>query len=273
MLPTQQERVEVRDGELYVERTGSGPPVVLLHSGTLDASMWDDQVEALATDHEVIRYDARSHGRSSTARGDYRPDDDLLDLVTALGLGPAALVGNSLGGATAAAFALQHPERVSSLLLAGPGLTPMEFRDPFVQEQHAEQAAAIEARDPERYVEATLRLAVDGPHRRPDEVDPEVRRRCRAMCMGTVSAHHTSQGRMLERDVISRLEEIAVPTHLVIGEYELSDVRRVVDEAHRRMPDATLTTLPGVGHMTNMEAPDAFNSVLREHLGAGLASR
>ena len=103
-------RVPVRGGELYTERAGAGPPVVLLHGGLLDASMWDNQMEALRAAHTTVRFDARSHGRSSTATNDYRPDDDLLAVLDAHELAATALVGLSLGAKTATDFALVHPD-------------------------------------------------------------------------------------------------------------------------------------------------------------------
>jgi 3-oxoadipate enol-lactonase len=259
-------RVPVRDGELFVERTGQGPPVVLLHSGLLTASMWDPQVDALAGMHTVIRYDARSHGRSSTATADYRLEDDLLALLDALEVETATLVGSSLGGGTATTCALRYPDRVSDLVLTGPGLTPTEFHDPFVLAQHREQADAVAAADAERYVEAFLRYAVDGPYRAPHDSHPDVRARCREMAMSTVSAHHGATGQPLEHDTRSGLEQVEAPTTLVMGELDLPDLHRVAEEAARRMPRADLVTVPGCGHMLNLEGPQAFNRLVHAHL-------
>lgn len=270
MLEQQTHRIPVDDGELHVEIAGSGPPVVLIHAGYLDASMWDQQLDALTPSYTVIRYDARSQGRSSTAMRDHYPDQDLRALLDALDVPAATVVGNSFGGAVASSFALMHPERVRGLVLCGPGITPMEFRDPFILELYKEQRAALEAMDAERYVEAFLRYGVDGPHREPDEVDGDVRQRCHDMAMRTIANHHTATGALLERDTAARLEQIAAPTLLVVGELELSDLHRVVQDADRRMPDSRLAQLDGIGHMTSMERPEEFNALLLEFLG-GLA--
>ncbi|MCI2418551.1 alpha/beta hydrolase [Saccharopolyspora sp. K220] len=258
-------RVPVPDGELYAEVAGSGPPLVMLHAGLLGAGMWDEQLE-LASDHTVIRYDARSQGRSSTGMVDYRPEEDLRELLDFFAVGSACLLGNSMGGATASAFALRYPERVHRMVLSGPGIPPVEFRDPFLLARHREQAEAIEAKDADRYVEAFLRFGVDGPHRRPDEVDPEIRARCREMALATVAKHHAAAGKMLERDVRAQLEKITAPTLLVVGELELSDLHRIAGEAARRMPNAELVEIAGYGHMVNMENPRLFNELTSRHL-------
>jgi 3-oxoadipate enol-lactonase len=56
--------VEVPGGRLFYETAGSGPAVVLVHGGMWDRRMWDDQMEAFAEDHLVVRYDARGYGKS-----------------------------------------------------------------------------------------------------------------------------------------------------------------------------------------------------------------
>ncbi|MEV0702124.1 alpha/beta hydrolase [Saccharopolyspora sp. NPDC050389] len=259
-------RVPVQDGELYAEVVGSGPPLVLLHAGYLGVQMWDEQLE-LAADHRLIRYEARSHGRSSTAMADCRAEDDLLAVLDHFEVGTASLMGNSMGGATALTFALQHPERVDRMVLFGPGIPPVEFHDPFIQDGYREQEAARLAMDIDRYVEAFLRIGVDGPHRRPDEVDQQIRRRCRDMAMTTVGNHHTATGHLLERDVASRLEEIAAPTLLIVGGLEAADLHRMARDGAQRMPNAELVEMAGCGHMASMENPQEANELIRRHLG------
>src|SRR5690349_12453820 len=107
--------IAVADGELYYEDAGDGPAVVLLHGGLLDCRMWDDQFEVLAATHRVIRIDVRSHGRSSSAAGDFRHDDDLAAVLDTLGVERAALVGLSMGGRIAFDFAVSRPQRVWAL--------------------------------------------------------------------------------------------------------------------------------------------------------------
>ncbi|MGW1676267.1 alpha/beta fold hydrolase [Saccharopolyspora sp. NPDC002376] len=258
-------KIPVPDGELYAEVVGSGPPIVLLHAGYLGVGMWDEQLE-LAEDHQLIRYEARSQGRSSTAMRDHHPYQDLLAVLDHFQLEKASLVGNSMGGATSLTFALEHPDRVRRMVLFGPGVPPVEFHDPFILDGYREQEAAKEAMDADGYVEALLRLAVDGPRRQPDQVDTEIRHRCREMAMTTVMNHHTATGALLEIDVRGRLEHITAPTVLVVGELESSDLHRMAGEAARRMPNAELVEFGGCGHMTDMEDPRRANDLIRRHL-------
>ncbi|MFC7343813.1 alpha/beta fold hydrolase [Saccharopolyspora griseoalba] len=264
-MELEQVGIPVADGEIRAEIAGDGSPVVMLHAGGLGAQMWDDQVE-FADERAIVRYDARSHGRSSTAIADFRLEDDLLAVLDHLEIPKAALVGNSMGGATALAFALRHPDRVDRLALAGPGVPPVEFHDPFIRAEHREQAAAIEAVDADRYISSMLRMAVDGPHRGPGDVLGATRERCREMFAATVRAHHTATGAILEADVRSRLAEIDVPTLVVLGELEADDLWRMARLLVDGMPDVRLEVIPGVGHMSGMEKPGEFNRLLRGFL-------
>ncbi|MFD9412069.1 alpha/beta fold hydrolase [Streptomyces sp. NPDC059989] len=138
--------VPVEASELFYESAGEGPPVVLLHGGMLDLNMWDEQFSWLAgLGYHVIRCDARGHGRSSTVSRDYANHDDLHALLTHLGIPRATLIGLSLGARTAVDTALSHPESVSALVLASPGVSGRPFTDPYVAHHTAQQGAAINA--------------------------------------------------------------------------------------------------------------------------------
>jgi pimeloyl-ACP methyl ester carboxylesterase len=111
---------------LAAERAGSGVPLILLHglTATRRYVLMGSRYLARAG-VELIGYDARGHGASSPApsRDAYEYADlvqDLERVVDAIGA-PAVLVGNSMGAATAAAYALQHPEHVSALIQITPG--------------------------------------------------------------------------------------------------------------------------------------------------------
>jgi 3-oxoadipate enol-lactonase len=96
----------VNGARLYYEVAGDGPAVVLLHAGIADSRMWDEQFDELARRYRMIRYDARGFGRSDLPAGPFAPHDDLRGLLQILGVERAALVGLSMGGATAIDFTI-----------------------------------------------------------------------------------------------------------------------------------------------------------------------
>ncbi len=108
------------DHRIFYQEGGSGRPVVLVHGWTGSSYDWNKLVPLLAEKRRVIAYDQTGFGKSDKPAIAYRLDTftGLLGRVTdELGLESFHLVGNSMGGHIAAAYALKHPERVRSLAL------------------------------------------------------------------------------------------------------------------------------------------------------------
>jgi pimeloyl-ACP methyl ester carboxylesterase len=109
--------------ELQYYRIGSGPPIVMAHGYYENGRTWGRLARDLATDYEVVTYDARGHGRSDAPEDGYSVDDrvaDLIGLVDELGLSEPILYGHSMGGSTAAWAATEHAERLRGLVLEDP---------------------------------------------------------------------------------------------------------------------------------------------------------
>ena len=104
------------------EVSGSGEPVVLVHGFSLDRHMWEPQVAAFASQYRLVRYDLRGHGDSAGIEQPYTGYGDLLDLLDSRAIAKATIVGLSAGSELAINFAIVHPERVTRLVLASPGL-------------------------------------------------------------------------------------------------------------------------------------------------------
>ena len=119
-------------GSIY-RAAGSGPPVVLIHGMVNSSRHWREVALRLAERHTVIAPDLIGHGDSATPRGDYSLGAHaaaIRDLLVAIGVEPATIVGHSLGGGVAMQFFWQFPERVERLALVssgglGPEVSPM----------------------------------------------------------------------------------------------------------------------------------------------------
>ncbi|MEE1752839.1 alpha/beta fold hydrolase [Streptomyces sp. SP18CS02] len=258
---------DTRDGSLVYRDTGAGQPLVLLHGGFLDHHMWDDQIQVLARDHRVIAPDARGHGGSANAGEPFRQTDDLAALLRHLGVGPAVLVGVSMGGGIAVDTALEHPGLVRAVVVSGVGTSEPEFQDPWVHEIRAEQARALAAGDAGRWVEAFVRLAA-GPHRTLDDVDQEVVHRIREMTWRTVSKHTGAEPERLVpvSDTWARAATIRVPVLAINGGIDSDDHIGMAERLVRTVADGRATTVEGTAHYPNMERPDAFDDILRSFL-------
>ena len=256
---------------LYYEVAGRGSPLVLAHGFACGIRSWDPQVAALSRTCRVITYDVRGHGLSEAPRdaSDYSQSisiEDLRALLQHLGIRRAAVGGLSMGGNIALNFALQYPRMVSALIVADTGAgsdRSAEWRSAahgfaeVLERRGIEAFADMAAADP-----LFARYVAQGPHAE----------RFIRSCLMTHRAHglaHTAREVLVKRPSIyaleSRLERLGVPTLLIVGEHDTH-----CREVHRFMgdtiPRATELVLPGVGHLTNLEAPRAFNRAIRRLL-------
>ena len=145
----------VRDGcRLEVETTGAGPALVLIPGLGGSAIFWSAMLPALAADRLVVTFDHRGAGRSERPEGTYSIEglaDDLVDILDALGLAHADLLGHSTGGAIAQLVAAKAPERVRSLILSATWHRPdLHFRTLFEA-----RLAVLEILGPEAYARLT----------------------------------------------------------------------------------------------------------------------
>ncbi|MBO9520689.1 MAG: alpha/beta hydrolase [Nocardioidaceae bacterium] len=132
---------------VWYDDTSTGDvPLVLLHPGIADSTIWD-RLLPLLDDYRVIRFDRRGFGRSAPATEEYTALRDLVAVLDHLGLERAHLVGNSMGGETALALAVTEPDRVASLTLLCPGIGGYPWPEDDYPELVAAWTAAKEAGD------------------------------------------------------------------------------------------------------------------------------
>ena len=256
--------VPVADGRIAVwSNDGPGTPLVFLHGGGLDHRMWRDQVRAFGDRHRVVVVDGRGHGESSSPTGAYRHADDLATALDAFDLGPAVVVGLSMGGGVATDLALEHPEHVAGLLVSGTGTSEPTFTDPWVLDVFAEWRAAEETRDPQRWLDAFLRF-VPGPGRSLDDVDPEVVDLVREMGWDTLR-HHAIHGFVPPTPVTrtwERVPSITVPVVAASGAVDSPDHIGMGHRLADAVPDGRVVDIPDAAHYPNLERPEDFNSAV-----------
>lgn len=246
---------------LYYQTGGQGVPVVFLHGFGLDCRMWRPQFGTLAQSFRVIRYDLRGYGRSSLPEGPYAHSDDLLELLHHLGALPAHLVGLSMGGQLALRLALTHPQAVRSLVLADSALDGYRWSVEW-QERWRGILEAARAGDLEEAKRRWLRHPLFAPALEQPPLAASLTEQ-----IGDYSGWH-----WVHRDpdgvpsppALERLEQVAQPALVVVGERDLADFQAIAHILAGRLPNARKVVIPGAGHMANLEAPDPFN---REVLG------
>ena len=255
--------------DLYVEQAGEGPPVVLIHEGIADSRMWEPQWVTWSKRFRRVRFDMRGFGQSPPMVGTFSLAGDLVALLESLELGPAALIGVSLGGGVAMETAIARPDLVSRLVVVAPGLRGFDMSDE-TKAGWEEEEAALERGDVDAAVEVNMRMWVDGPSRSPDEVDPEVRSKVAEMQRRAIEiyleAGEDGQPQPLAEDWGDRLGEISVPTLVVVGDLDRPEMLEIADRLEAEIPNARRETIEGAAHVPSMERPDEFDRIVLEFL-------
>lgn len=264
--------VAVNGGRLEYDAAGEGPAMVLLHPGLWDRRTWDDQFGIFAKTYRVVRYDARGYGRSSRPEPGrpYSHVEDLLALLDANRIDRVALVGCSMGGGIELDFTLAHPERVSALVLAAPGLSGFEGTPEEEAEWQSEWGEldreieeAIAAGELERAQDLRLRIWA------PLGTEDDAGRRIREIAFDNLHeiTMDESAAVTLDPPAIERLEEIAVPALVLPADRDPPWHVRICEVVAARIPGARLVRIPDTDHVVNMRKPAEFNRVVLEFLG------
>jgi len=273
--------VPVPGGRLFVVDEGdpTAPPVHLLHAGIADLRSWDALAPHLiAAGYRVIRHDTRGFGRTETADTDFSERADVIAVLDEAGIGRAALVGNSMGGANAFDTAIEYPERVVAVVGVAAGLRGYDHESPadeeaaFVELEAAEEALDSAAGDEraqrlERLLEFEIHFWLDGRGQPADRVSSDVRAALTEMDRG-----HLAPGRLHGRPIRlapvanERLAELRCPALAVAGLLDVSDVAATATHLEEHAPDARAVRLPDVAHMIGMEAPERLAALIVDFL-------
>jgi 3-oxoadipate enol-lactonase len=259
--------VELNGARIHYRRSGTGFPVVFLHAGVADSRMWEPQAAGLGKHFDVITPDMRGYGESELPGAAWSPTADLLALMDALGLRQSPhLIGCSIGGAAAIDFTLEHPERVSKLVLVGAGVSGQPYDDKH-EHLFAEATAAEEAKDLLALNEAEMKLWLVGPGRSAAHIDKGLRDLFLDMNRRALKSDFESAPRLtLDPPAFGRLGEIKAPTLVVVGDHDLPNVQETADLLVAKIRDARKAIIHDAAHLPNLEHPDKFNRLLLDFL-------
>ena len=257
--------IEVNGARIHYEREGGGLPMVFLHAGVADSRMWQPQMRAFARQFDCIAPDMRGFGKSSLPPGSWSPVADVLRLIDHLHLKPVHLVGCSIGGGVAIDFAIEHGERISKLVLVGPGVGGVHFGAKY-PELFAEAEAAEKAGDRRAIIEADARLWLDGPRRRPGYVKDPLRKLFFEMDSNFDSDFDSAPIDEIEPPAAERLHEITAPTLVMVGDEDAPPVFDAVELLMDKVPHARKAVIHDAAHLPNLEHPEEFNRIVLEFL-------
>ncbi|MGV0879814.1 3-oxoadipate enol-lactonase [Martelella sp. FLE1502] len=242
----------------YGTAARSGAPCLLfINSLGTDLSMWDGVVEALGDRFATLGFDARGHGGSTGNDGVADIDglvEDAIAVMDAAGVDKGVVVGLSLGGLTAQAMAIAHPDRVSALVLCA---TASAF---LPAQMWRERAAATLENGSAIFAVPSMERWFTGGFR---QTDPQTAQRLVAMVGETSDKGYADCCTVLaETDLSERLPAIACPALLVAGQQDAGCPPSVHETMRDRIPGARLVVLDPAAHMLAVERPDALAALI-----------
>jgi pimeloyl-ACP methyl ester carboxylesterase len=249
--------LNVDDGQLYYETSGQGDKtVVFIHDGLVHGEIWDNQFLTFAKKFRVIRYDRRGYGRSSKPEKTYSNIEDLHSLLENLKIEKAVLIGMSAGGGLAIDFTLKYSDKVTSLVVVGAVVSGFTYSDHLLT--RGGRLTAADYTNPEKLLHYLIK---EDPY----EIAPQ-NTAIKDTLWNLMKAYPQnidfSKNALiapLERQAIGALNEIQVPTFIVIGEYDIPDVFVHAGAIESGIPNAQKVIIRNSAHLVPLEQPEVFN--------------
>jgi 3-oxoadipate enol-lactonase len=251
--------------DIHHEVQGEGPPIVFVHGLGATSNVWHAQRTALSKYYRVITYDRSGSGRSQRPRESYSIDawtEELAGLLDYLAIPSAVVVGHSLGSMVAQRFAGKYPGRTKALILAG-GEAEL---GPEAKKILTERARSIEAHGLGGVVDAWLSAVLSAATRVGNAALAGL---VREMFLSNDAKTYVLHCLALrDGDVRNDQRHIVCPTLLTVGDQDpvtpLSWQRQIA----AGIANSRIRIVPNTAHMTMLEAPTVFNTVVMDFLAA-----
>jgi len=246
----------------HVEGPDGAPWLVFSNSLACDLSMWDPQAAALKSTFRILRYDQRGHGGTEAPAGRYTFDlliADAVALLDGLTIPRAHFGGLSMGGATALGLAQRHADRFDRIVICD---SPCAS-SPATAQQWEERIAVAREKGIEALVEPTIArwfpaetVAANPPHL------AHVRRMIRTT---PVNGFIGCAAALADHDFRSKVATVRHPVLFMVGEKD-GTTPAAMRQMHAALAGSQFVELPGAGHISNLDQPDACTRALRDFL-------
>lgn len=265
----------------YTEQAAGKETLILLHGLGGTKKHWQHNLEALGKRYRLLALDLPGYGESPLKNV---PEENLLHyfskavvaLMDSLSIEKAHLLGHSMGGQLALLLALEHPERIRTLILAAPAGI-----EAFTPQEAAGLKAYAATVFPQKQTEEQIRQAwALNFHQQPAEAEPLIRERLQLNDTDYYPTYAQllikGVAGMLEAPVASRLGEIKIPVLILFGAedrlipnrylHPALSTQAVAQQAKAAIPTSQVVLLPAAGHLLQLEQAEAFNKAVLQFL-------
>ena len=249
----------IEDNDTAYSVKGSGPTVVLIHGLGLNQEMWNFQISEMIPSFEVLSYDLLGHGKSTKVFDNYCLNsfvDQLDELLNKREVKNCALVGFSLGGLIARAYAVKYPDRIHALVI----LNSPHDRTDKQREAVRKRVKQVEIYGAEATVEDAInRWFTEGFLKENVKLSNRIRD-------WVLSNEKTTYARLYhvlaegDIELITSIKAIRCPTMIVACAKDYGNSPLMAEQMAGLIPDSEIRIIPELRHLGLMENPTVFNN-------------
>lgn len=256
--------VIVDGGRLFVEQSGKGTPLVLVHGWPLDRRVFGPQLRHLSQHFNVVTFDRRGFGRSEAPADLSQELDDMDRILESLSLGRVHLLGMSQGGRIALRYAVTRPVRLRSLILQGAVVDGFEIADADLERIPIEDFAQLARTGridelQQRWMDHPI-MAIGARYPSARKLLHEIISTYTGADLVDFSASHYA----FPLSVADELPRLTAPTLLLTGAHETTARRTHAQRLLKLVPDSREIIFEQSGHMCNLTEPELYNRCVEE---------
>lgn len=260
-------KVSIGDAEIYYERHGQGPTLMMVPGLGGAGAVWRNQLPALTKHFEVVVHDHRGTGQSSQSRITYSVDQmasDALKLMDALKIAKAHYLGHSTGGAMGQVLAIDHPDRIDGLVLSA----TWAKSDAYFKRLFAARKRMLQDSGPEAYIKGS-NLALLPPWFIAERTaDVEAMEALALKNFGPPEIWASRIDAISVHDRLAGIGSIRHRTLVLVAEDDMVTPLYFAKQLAETIPNATLKTLKTGGHMCMVTVPEDYNRAILDWLTA-----
>lgn len=259
-------RIDLKRIALNVRETGKGRLAIFLHGMMSNAAVWDPITQELAAEFACVAIDQRGHGLSDKPASGYRAEDfvrDVLALIETLDVGPAVLIGHSLGARNAIVAAALDPGKVKAVVA-------IDFV-PFVESEVLD-TLEVRVRASDRLYASKAEIETEVRARLLKLPDEAIRRRANTLfgpadgglrpLANTQAMVQATEG--LREDFAPAFKALSCPVLVVHGAESNVVSEGALEKTRALRPDIRVLAVPGADHFVTEEAPDFCARAIKE---------
>ena len=261
-------KIQVNGAGLYYEQHGTGTETIVFAHGLLwSGRMFDDQVKALQDRYRCVTFDFRGQGQSEVTQGGYDMDTlsvDAAALIESLGCAPCHFAGLSMGGFIAMRLGIRCSELVKSLILMETSADPEPEENVGKYRLLGFVARWLSI----GLVANSVMEIMFGQKFQNDPARADLRDewRRRLLANHRVGITRALGGVVTRQGVYDQLDRIKAPTLIIVGDQDVATKPAKAERMCARIPGSKLVIIPGAGHTSSVEEPEAVNAAIKDFL-------